>query len=509
MTYSHNAEADFAASELARLFAGDPRLCYAKDTVPSAMSAYASYEASSSPWPKPDGLVAIVETPRNVSRDVAVEYKRLQEGLHGVLTAIGQAHAYLHKGYNGAAIVIPSVYAAHPSPASYVTEVLDQVSRSKAIGVFNYEDPDTSSPTPFQGRLHSIRPLELVTARSSARPASARTRTQWVHMREGSTTRDAFLRFLQTATQLAAGTEVEQPDIPPALKAAVKRIAPESTPEAFLANTADDKFLSRVWRGFWFSWIATREVLTPWLFDGTTYSTPKAFTRIELDEGNGRSQIFEGRADGLKENLVRLLDAKEIDEQQGWEMFAAGFKRTGKQNKQGVRERAHSYREDLDSSLSHLQWIDNDGRPTDYGYRYMTTCDRYGGANSEAAIQYVGASLLQTGRYAAFLHYVHRLSERMFVADPLAFTRPGPARQPVFNENSYTEYLSDLESRFVDELRVMRKVSGRARPRKRTSFQAELTLLRNYGFVGKSRHRLGVGIPIDWEHVVEALDIEL
>jgi len=139
----------------------------------------------------------------------------------------------------------------------------------------------------------------------------------------------------------------------------------------------------------------------------------------------------------------------------------------------------------------------------------MTICERYGGANSSAAIEYVGASLLQTGRYGSFLHYVHRLSERKFASNPLEFIRTNSAGDPVFNEESYGEYLAYLEECLADELKVLRKVSGRSRPRVRTPFQAELTLLRNYGYVSKTRYRLGVGIPIDWEHVVEALNIDL
>jgi hypothetical protein len=156
-----------------------------------------------------------------------------------------------------------------------------------------------------------------------------------------------------------------------------------------------------------------------------------------------------------------------------------------------------------------LQWIENDGRPTDFGYRYASICERYGGANSHAAKEYVGASLLQTGRYASFLHYIHRLSERTFASDPLSFTRQASSGVPTFNVESYSEYLAYLEELFVNELKVLRKTTGRNRPRTRTVFQAELTLLRNYGFVSPARYRLGVGIPIDWERVHEALTIEL
>lgn len=509
MSYTHNAEADFAASELARMFAADPHICYSSGTCPTAISSNASYEPSSSPWPKADALVSLLEPGTGTQRDIAVEYKRQQEGVHGLLTAIGQAHSYIHKGYSGAAIVVPSAYTTLSNPAQYVSDVLNLVSENKAIGVFRTEAPDLSSPTPYAGRLHTVRPLQLITTPSTTHAAAAHPKTQWVHMREGSTTRDAFFRFLQIAKRLSASEAPAGPHIPAELSAAIERLAPGRDPAAYLANTADDRFLTRVWRTFWFEWLATRDVLQPWKITENGYAPPGAFTKILKDDGSGFSQMFEGRADGLKENLAALLNAGEIDEPKAWELFAIGIQRTGRQKKQGIRDRAHSYREDLDSSLMQLRWIDSDGRPSDYGYRYMTICERYGGANSPAALEYVGASLLQTGRYGSFLHYVHRLSEQKFASDPLAFTRASPRGIPEFNEASYGEYLAYLEDRMADDLKVLRKVSGRSRPRVRTPFQAELTLLRNYGFVSKTRYRLGLGIPIDWEHVVQSLNIDL
>lgn len=510
MSYTHHVGADFAASELARMLAADPSLCYSPSTLPTAVSCNASYESSASPWPKSDGVISIAEPGGRFRREIAIEYKRHQEGIHGLLTAMGQAHGYIHKGYSGALIVVPSAYSTHSSPANYVAEVLDRTSNAKAIGVFRYDDPDTSSATPFVGRIHCIRPLEIFTTAATQLAASTGPKTQWVHVREGSTTRDAFFRFLQTAKMLSAGAPPPTPNIPLELIAAIARIAPGRDPLAYLANTATTNFLSRVWQTFWFEWVATNEVLTPWIKTGTTYTTPNAFTRIEKDNGTGRSQTFEGRANGLKEELVLRLNAGTITEPESWELFAAGIpSSTGTQSKQGVRDRAHSYREDLDSSLMQLQWIENDGYPTDYGYRYLGICERYGGPNSHAAEEYVGATLLQTGRFASFLHYIYRLSERVFSANPMSFTKLNAAGNLVFNEDSYSEYLDYLEDEFVTNLKVMRKVSGRSRPRVRTVFQAELTVLRNYGFISTARHRLGVGIPIDWERVLEGLNLEL
>lgn len=509
VSLTHNSEADFAASELARMFVADSTLCYAGRPAMGGLSATASYEPSASPWPKADGLVTILESGTQQQRDVALEYKRPQEGIHGLLTAIGQSHGYLHKGYNGAAIVVPSRYTSHETPALYVREVLDKISNSTGIGVFRYEEPDTSSATPFANRLHCVRPFLVSADASRVVASSTRPRTQWVHMREGSTTRDAFFRFLQTAKRISASDDVLQPPIPHALREAVERLSPGTRPELYLSNTVDDKFLSQVWRAFWFDWILTPEGLSPWMKNGDSYAERSVFTRIQKDDGTGLSQIFEGRKGSLKETIVAQLNAAAVTEEKAWEFFAAGIKgAAGQQNKQGIRDRAHSYREDLDSSLAQLKWIEPDGRPTDFGYHYMTLCERYGGANSTAAKDYVAATLLQTGHYGTFLHYIYRLSESRFSANPLDFTEIR-AGLPAFTEASYTNYLAYLERELSDELKVMRKVSARDRPRRRTTFQAELTLLRRYGFVSDARFRLGVGIPIDWERVQEAMNIEL
>lgn len=507
LTYSHNIEADFASAELARMFVEDLTLCYTSDTVPSGLSASATFEPSSSPWPKADGLVSLLESSSGNRKDIAVEYKRPQEGIHGLLTAIGQAQGYIHKGYNAAAIVVPSEYSTHDDPAGFVASVLDHSSGNAAIGVFRYDPPDLGNVSPFRGRLHCVRRLQL-TSQDAKISSPTGVSTQWVHMREGSTTRDAFFRFLQVAKKFSADQSDPVPAIPQPLRDAVAKLDPSKSAEFYLSNTADNKPLSRIWRAFWFEWIASPAVLTLWKKTGSKYDVPDSFTKVLRDDGAGCSQTFEGRASSLKNVIVSALNAGSINEDTAWEWFAEGMRRRGSQKTQGIRARAHSYREDLDSSLAQLQWIDADGRPTDYGYHYIGLCERYGGANSAAATEYVGATLLQSGRYAAFLHYVHRLSSEYFEEDPLKFTafRKGV---PIFNDSSYTAYLNQLEDALSEDLKVMRKVSGRARPRHRTPFQAELTLLRRYGFVSLKRFRLGVGIPIDWEKVQSAMKIEL
>ncbi len=74
MSFTHNSGADFAASELARMLVADPTIC----NHPERLSASASYEPPSSPWPKADGLVSVVNPSRSEQRDIALEFKRQQ-----------------------------------------------------------------------------------------------------------------------------------------------------------------------------------------------------------------------------------------------------------------------------------------------------------------------------------------------------------------------------------------------------------------------------------------------
>ena len=135
-----------------------------------------------------------------------------------------------------------------------------------------------------------------------------------------------------------------------------------------------------------------------------------------------------------------LLNTGVITEDQAWEYFALGFRRPGMQRKQGVRgDRAHSYREDVDSSLLQLEWVDVDGYPTDRGHKFMSIWSDTVGRTRPPASS-TSAPLIQTGRYASFLHYIARLSERTFADDPLAYTRELSDGRPVFDEESYTEY---------------------------------------------------------------------
>jgi hypothetical protein len=513
LSYIHNEEADFATSELARLFVQDSSLCYQSilENQRPTFSAFATQEPSSTNWPLADGVVSLHKPAREGQDNIAVEYKRTTEGVHGLLTAIGQTLSYINKGYNGAVMVIPREYTSHSSPAEHVASVLETNQIDDRIGIFDYLPPDKNSPYPFNGKLRCIRPMTLGEPVNRTFSALSKPKTQWVHMREGSTTRDVIYKYLKSAVRLSCGGEDSLFTLPQPLVDAVERIAPTANIYEYLSYTSDNTFNSRTWRDFWFTNIATNDVLTPFISHGGLYSTPSAFTKVMKDDGSGFSQIFEGRSNGLKEFLVNRLVGGLIDENETWEAMAKGFVLLGTQNKQGVRERAHSYREDVDSAVAQLRWVDNSGRPTDAGYKFVNICERYGGANSAMAREYFGATLIQTGHYGTFLHYIHRLSEQMFTNNPLEFTVDING-QPEFTEDSYWEYLGQIQDHLVDDLRVMYKAPGRNRARTRTIFQSELTFLRKYGFLSEARnqrYRLGVGLPINWVKVHEAIQLEL
>ena len=79
---------------------------------PHGVSASATAEAAVSPWPHADGLISLLET-GNTRRSIALEYKRPNEGLHGLLTGMGEVYSYLNKGYNGAVLVVPKTHSSH------------------------------------------------------------------------------------------------------------------------------------------------------------------------------------------------------------------------------------------------------------------------------------------------------------------------------------------------------------------------------------------------------------
>ena len=487
---SHDLEASYASAEVAAHFLKHPNECF--ETAPDAkhLSVFAAREGKNA-WPHADGVIDISVTSGGSKKQfgIAVEFKRPNEGLHGVLTAIGQVHAYLRKGYAGAVIVVPESYAGLLDTGAYLKDVLDLTSKSEAIGVFGYKQPDMAKASPFAGCLTLHRKLFVDKNPPIAAPVPiARTETQWAHVREGSTDPDALFKYLQTLKLLSGGSIVApSPAIPTKLVAAAKQLNPNQEPERYLSYAPGDQLHDRAWRWFWFRYVLHPAAIEGWTHD-KSFAVNAAPSRITRSDQKGPKMFFAGRTDSIKNKLVDALNANKMSETDALLDLAKNY-----------HDRAHSYREDIDSGAEHLGFTDNQGRLTDAGYRFVDACERNGNPHVGVPRAIFMSAVLREGALGAFLHYVYRLSEARFAGDPLEFTKKegGELR---FEQDKYLQW---LEEQLADELHVMRKVSARGGV-SRKPFQAEFALLRNLGIVGG--FRVGVGLVVNWPEFQNALE---
>lgn len=487
---SHDIEASWAGAEVADAFSATPGLCFASAPSPSNVSTYAGREGKSS-WPHADGLIEITVTGNGGTYNVALEYKRLNEGLHGILTAFGQAHAYLRKGYAGSVIVLPKRYPGLSDVGAYARDVLDNTSKADSIGVFVYEAPDRNKVSPFEGKLSSARPLVLdsVPSTTAATP-KLKPKTQWVHVREGSSEPDAYYRYLQ-AVKLVSGDDFSKaPFNPPrALLGAVAQLQPGVNPSWYLSFTSGDTTHDRAWRYFWFKNVLAKKMMKGWSVDPAgTFHVNHVLSNILRSDGTGNKNFFSGKSNSKKNKIVVKLNAGTISQDKAWQDLAKNF-----------HERAHSYREDIDSGLEKIGYIDQDGRLTDEGYRFLDACEKGSDPNSGVPKALLARALLDKGGLGTFLHYVHKLSDEIFSSDPLKFSTPASSRSSSSLAFDQSSYLAWLEDNLANRLHVLRKVSLRGGTQ-RKPFQAELAVLRSLGLVMPG-FRIGVGLPINWPEV--------
>ena len=493
---SHDLEASFAATELVNLLVGSPDNCFETPPPVSRLSGNAAREGRHT-WPHSDGVIQLVESSSSTRGrasiyNIALEFKRPNEGLHGVLTAIGQAHAYLKKGYVGTAIVIPESYSNLDNPGTYVNEVLEQTSKSECIGVFTYSKPDLSKVSPFKGalRIHRRFKIDLAVPISGVTQPMG-TETQWAHVREGSTEPDAFFKYLQCLKQLGGdGIEPYTPYIPEELIGACERLRADCNPETYLSSCPKNELPDKAWRRFWFKYVLHPGLIKGWSLDGDRKYVPNAaLSLIEKFDGSGLKKFFSGRSDSPKDEICRELNSETVSLYKAFENLAKNY-----------NGRAHSYREDIDSGCEDLGFIDGKGRLTNIGYKFVDACERYGNPNFGIPRTIFLRAMVNEGGLGAFLHYVYRLSEERFSENPLAFTDTPPGSKFLSSA-----YLSWLEGQMKTELKVIKKVSLRGGA-ERPPFQAELAILRNLGMVKKS-FRIGVGIVINWPELLDAMRV--
>jgi hypothetical protein len=492
---SHDLYASWATQEVTRMLRTTPSSLFAVGQHPN-LNIYANRE-SGRVWPIPDGRITAEE--QNKIFEVAVELKRANEGLHGVLTAIGQSQAYIHKGYSGSAIIIPNAYDSFPNPGNYIKDVLNNLHPDLPIGVFSYAQPDLSIATPFLNKITFHRNINLTAARNIVAGnflKSEKSKTQWAHLREGSSDADAFFRYLQIAKQLDLNNPVEPTiNMPAGLIAAVARISGKK-PLNYLSNASGSDFHDIVWRNFWFKYVLTHQVAQVWTSNPQgVYAVNNADSNLKMD-ATYYKKFFSGRSDSPKNKIVEKLNAGTATEDEGWDEFA-----------QNIHNRAHSYREDLDSGLSHIGMLTSDGKPSDIGYKFVDATERTGDCHSGKPWLILGAAILQNGNLGSFLHYIYKVSEALFNNDPLRFTKPLSGRRSQTKTKFDTDaYLNFLRDELANNLNVMNiaMVRGGA-PRK--AFQGEFAILRKFDFI--QGFRTGVGLEINWPVIQEFLDFEV
>jgi hypothetical protein len=489
---SHDLYASWATVEISRMIKATPPVMLAAGVNSNNLNVFANRE-SGRVWPIPDGRIS-AETTAN-KFEVALEMKRTNEGLHGILTAIGQSQAYIHKGYSGSAIVIPKSYDSHSTPGNYVSDVINNTRIDLPIGVFIYDTPDTSSASPFLNKLTCIRQIGLTlnqTIQTGNFLLSQKSSTQWAHLREGSSESFAFFKYLQNAKHQNATNPTEPtPNFPAGLISAVNRLNAGANPLHYLSNATGLLFHDVVWRNFWFTQVFTNSVSKIWTKAAHVYSVNNVATELVLADGS-KQFFFSGRTDSIKNKIVDELNAGTITENEAWEKFALN-----------VHNRAHSYREDIDSGLEHLGLIDSDGKPSDAGYKFVDACERTNDCHSGKPWLILGSSILKEGGLAAFLHYIYKVSEKKFKQQPLAFTTAATGGRRTFDQGAY---LTFLRNELANTLHVMNTATLRGGVQ-RNAFQGEFAILRKFDFV--QRFRVGVGLEINWPLVQEFLEFEI
>lgn len=485
----HDEEAGLAAMQIAHKINKDGTICF---TQPGNIEAYVSRVKRA--WPIPDGLINVTKydsgnvSGSSKSYPIALEYKRENEGVHGILTAIGQGLSYLKVGFAGAIIVVPNSYNTLNDAGNFALDVVDKTCRNSQIGIFSYERLDVSAHDPNTPllNLQSHKTLELDNIdcdTNIVNNSKTQSHTQWAFVREGETTPDTIFKWLKNS-QISynnAGIYVNQ-----ALRDAVRRLNPNGDPIAYLSNAPNNEHADLLWKQFWFTYVLTRENQKIWVHDGRVYRVNNVPARINQFNGDGM-MLFSGKSNSIKNKLVSKLNSDDddrIDEQTAWMEFATN-----------IHNRAHSFRETLDSGLEAFGFIENDGRPTILGHQFISASEKTT-PNSESALLILRYALLKKGMYSVLLHYIYKISEQKFKHKSHEFMEDG-----TFQKIKYLQYLE----KSLESMHVLNKVSLRGGVN-RKPLQAERTLMKKLGLVS-GEIRPGLGLVINWPRINETIDL--
>lgn len=499
---SHDIQAAWASSEVANIINANQNTFFGGLGTLGGWSVYAGREGSRQ-WPLADGLI-IGDNMTHSEVKMALEFKRSNEGVHGVLTALGQSLAYLEKGYDASFVVIPNTYVSHSTPGPHLKRILDSITPNSPICIYTYDNPDSSSPRPFKDKLHCVRDIVLpscIKATLTAPISAGNISTLWAHIREGMSHPNAFFRYCQGIKMISSSRKEDLNDvvIHPELVKAVARIAPGVDVYKFLSNTVGDSISDRAWRSAWFHYYFW-DGLMPIYLSRSPYIVNDKPTKITTMY-SAYQNLFSGRSDSIKNKLVDQLNSGTITEDDAWIQYATN-----------VKNDSHSYREVIDSGLFHIGFLAEDGSLNDLGYKFVDACEKIDSANSGIPLEILRAAVLQNGQYGAFLHYVYQLSEGLFSKDPFAFSFCTKSGKYSFDQKAYKKWLYDV---FANDLRLIATSTTRAGGT-RTPFQAEIPLLKQLGFIKQTmskepsyktypKYRMGVGLEIDWPQVQNSM----
>lgn len=491
---NHNSEAAYASAEIASIMQSDQDRFLDGIGTNGAWSLFAGREGGAQ-WPLADGVINAKNPKKELN--FAFEFKRANEGVHGILTALGQSYAYLEKGYDASVMAFPSQYPSHSSPGAHIKRIIEATAPDIPIWIFTYRDPDLSSTRPFQGKLECVRDNPLascMTVKRTTPTSPARVSTLWAHVREGMSHPDAFYRFCQSVKVISStGEELENYVFPQALVDAIRRIDNNADVWRYLSYTSSDTTLDKAWRRLWFKYYFWSELI-PIFSSPSPYSVNDTNTKIRIDN-NHYQKLLSGRTDSLKATICDNLNKGIITEEEAWTEYA-----------KKVRGNAHSYREVIDSGLYHIGFLSPNGDLTELGYKFVDACERNDSPYDFLPMEILRGAFLQNGQYAALLHYIFKLSEEKFDDDLYAFTVETSNGVRLFQQN---DYLNWLMNHFANELHIAQKTTLRAGGT-RKSLQAEIGYLNKLGLVrttphGHAAYRIGTGLCIDWPKVETSL----
>lgn len=488
---SHNSEAAYASAEIASMIQSQQNHFFNGIGTTGAWSLFAGREGGCQ-WPLADGVISA--TNPNKQLNIAFEFKRINEGVHGILTALGQSYAYLEKGYDASVMCIPGKYSSHNLPGEHVKRIIESTAPDIPIWIFVYDEPDLSATRPFQGKLTCVRDITLASCRTIQRSvntttSASRVTTLWAHVREGMSHPDAFFRFCQCVKIVSStGESLDMSIFPQQLIDAVRRIDPNANIFKYLSNTSSDNILDMAWRKVWFSYYFWKDLIPVYTNNGV-YVVNDVTTKIKIDHSTYQ-KLFSGRVDSIKNKLVDKLNNGTITENEAWEDYA-----------KKVRRDAHSYREVIDSGLYHIGFLSPNGELTDLGYKYVDACERSNSAYQALPMEILRGAVLQNGQFAALLHYIFKLSEERFDNDLYSFSAINNNGRRTFKHEEYLQWLLDY---FANTLHIVQQSSLRAGGT-RKPLQAEISFMSKLGLIRSSRYRIGSGLCIDWPQVETSL----